>query len=339
MRYRPGLDGIRALAVLAVVGFHVRPDLLPGGSIGVDVFFVLSGWLITSLLVSEHGRTGTIRLGAFYLRRVLRLMPALVLAVAFAAIVASTVTTDNHLGGDVAAALTYTFDFRILGLHGDSILSHTWSLAVEEQFYLIWPPLLVLRFHYSKRPSTLAIGAFVVAAIASVTTAATDGLHLLGFTPLGHACELLAGAAIATVAPKVPLWIAALGGAVPIGYALLASQAPRWAYLGGYAGMAIGVALLVQHVATNETVLSRGLGVEPLAWLGRRSYGVYLYHFPMLYLVNAELGHGIRQPAIVLGSIAVAAASYQFVELPFLRLKHRFEPRQASVIEATKHRA
>lgn len=217
----PALDGLRALAVLAVVAFHVDPALVPSGSLGVEVFFVLSGFLITRLLLAEHARTGTVRLRSFYARRLRRLMPALVLLV-----LAQTVVLGVHgrLGGayaaDAARALSYTDDL-FLGYGGTrGPFALTWSLSIEEQFYLLWPAVLLAllaRFRRSGRrggrPLVPALARLVALAVAVhlLVAATVPAGWVPNFLPSSRLDALLAGALLGGGDPHGAAAAAVLG--------------------------------------------------------------------------------------------------------------------------------
>ena len=208
--YQPALDGLRALSVLAVFAYHAAPRVFPGGLIGVDVFFVLSGFLITTLLLEERAATGTISFGLFYQRRALRLFPALVLCVllvgAFLRVIGLPL---QSYPGHAAAALTYTMDFVVAAdpQTGGGRLSHTWSLAVEEQFYILWPPvlLLLLRARSLRVPLIVTAVTAGLFAVAKLLLWRVEGVSLY-FLPWGHFDEILIGAcaAMLVVAGRVP---------------------------------------------------------------------------------------------------------------------------------------
>ena len=190
----------------AVYVFHVKPKLAPGGYLAVDVFFVLSGYVITRVLLSEHRKTGAISLPVFYRRRWLRLMPALVAMLVFATAASLALNLVPHgLLGDVVASATYLMDFRHPWSDHQSPFGHTWSLAIEEQFYFVWPLLLVLLLR-GRRLLVPTLAALVVAL--TVLRVVLDGPVApltIRYTPLGHADQLLLGALLAAV--TIPAWL------------------------------------------------------------------------------------------------------------------------------------
>jgi peptidoglycan/LPS O-acetylase OafA/YrhL len=321
-RYRPELDGLRALAVLLVVQMHSGSPIGPA-YLGVDVFFVLSGYLISGLLAAEYRAVGTVDFVAFFTRRALRLVPALIVTLPLVATVAAL--DHRQAAGATAvemlAAVTYTMDFVAAG-HIGAWLPHTWSLAVEEQFYLVWPfaLLAILRSgHAIRRLVAIVLGLALVAPAA----AAALGGQVVHYTPLGAGFQLTAGALLALLPVRsVPRW-SWIG--IVLGYLLV------WRVSLVETGVAIVCGpLQLFTLATMVLILwalqhsPRPLTHAAVVWIGRRSYGLYLFHLPILYFVMAR---GLpRLPAFVLGvglSLAAAAASYRYVEAPFLRLKPR----------------
>jgi peptidoglycan/LPS O-acetylase OafA/YrhL len=337
--YRPGLDGLRALAVAAVFLYHSRIDWLPGGFLGVDLFFVLSGYLITSLLLVEWEARNRIDLRRFWLRRARRLLPALVVVVLGTLILAAIFARQDlgHTRSDVLGSLLYFANwheivanrsyFNVMG--NPSLLQHTWSLAVEEQFYIVWPLLLV--------PCLVLIGRRRLPMIVIAGIAASTALMWILYRPNDpsrvyygtdtRAFLLLMGILIALVWP----WIMQLRRAVPllellgisalVGTILLFRQMQDFSptlYHGGDLAAAFCFAVLVAAVAHPETGIGDALGVAPLRWVGERSYGIYLWHWPIIVLlagVNARPSAGVvaAEAALVL---VIAALSYRYVEQP-----------------------
>jgi peptidoglycan/LPS O-acetylase OafA/YrhL len=372
--HEPALDGLRGVAVLAVLVFHL--DRLRGGFLGVDLFFALSGYLITSLLVVERRTRGGIDLAAFWVRRARRLLPALlVLLVGVAVLLATlTATADRpRFRGDALATLGYAANWhRMVAsvsywdiFSQPSPLDHTWSLAIEEQFYLVWPlvALVVLGGLRRLRRGTPATagGAEAPPAVADVSSGAADrGARRLGLLALvGGAASLvtlavlwspvdtnrayfgtdarlgptLLGAAVATVTarrprrdrpPSVALDIAAVVGLGAMAGAFLVVDGQGAAYYRGGL-LAFTVAALVVIVAVTGGPpgrVARALSWRPLVGLGAISYGVYLWHWPVIvYLTPDRLGlrRIVAQALCVVVTLALALASYRLVERPVRR--------------------
>jgi peptidoglycan/LPS O-acetylase OafA/YrhL len=332
------LDGIRAFAILAVFVSHLG---LPGGWVGVEVFFVLSGYLITDRLLHEHGTTGRVGLSRFYLRRALRLYPALLallLAGAFFYPVLGDGGTLIGYGRTAAFAGLYLQDFvwGFSGGHGG--LGHTWSLAVEEQFYLLWPPVLLLLLRWSRRwiavIAVAAAGAGLVWTIVGLEPAVlTPPAYFLPWT---QAPLLLAGCALAACR-RLPRGViagacAALGcaGMVAV-FAAANGPMPMAAHLGVLlTGCALfSVALVAGVEGGRERGIARCLSWAPLAYLGRISYGYYLCYLPVIEVLNwliPQTSSDVRAGLDLVATLVLAALSYHLLETPFLRLKARLEP-------------
>lgn len=339
MRYRPDLDGIRALAVLAVFASHSSVAVFGGGWMGVDIFFVLSGYLITALFLGERAAGGSVSLRRFYARRALRLYPALLLTIAVVLVGVAFGALTAGVPAVVSAA-TYTTDLAF-GLHwfDTGALSHTWSLSVEEQFYLLWPPALLLLLSRGRDPLRWAAGLAVVGwvwlAVDANAANATSNPDTY-FLPWTRFPQLLAGCCLALVLVRRPLpawlgsrlvgWFAAAALAMLL---LVASRAPRVPHLGWEApAVALLTVLLIGHLSqASGGGLRTALGWKPMAALGRRSYGFYLFHVPVLDLAARYASSRTVALAVALPvTLAAAVVSYRLVELPFLRLKRRFAP-------------
>ncbi len=345
------------MAVLAVLCFHFGVSWFGGGLLGVDVFFVLSGFLITTLLLGEWEATGTLRFLRFYGRRARRLLPGLVLLLGLVAIYAAWFAEPDTLAtirGDALSTLGYVANWRfVLSDQGyfvhfgpPSPLLHTWSLAVEEQFYLVWPAVtwFVLR-RWGRRALGLVA---VVAALASalVTLLLLDGgvsVTRLYYGTDTRTQEIMVGALLAIAAPAVVRWrhrdtatatagrwrgrlVGGLGilGAAFLVWALHAvSGQGNFLYRGGFLLVAVAAAGVIAAVVHQPAgVLGRGLSVAPLRYVGRISYGLYLYHYPLFLLLDPERT-GLTGAALLAvrfaATFAVAVASYHLVELPIRR--------------------
>src|SRR4051794_3307579 len=354
--YIPGLDGLRGIAVIAVLLFHGGVTWATGGFLGVDMFFVLSGFLITSLLLEERWRTGTIGLAHFWSRRARRLVPALLVLLAGMAAYATWVPTDTPLGSlrrDVFATLAYVSNWHFI-LDGGSYfarnappspLRHTWSLAIEEQFYVLWPLLFLLVARGKAKLTKLTV--LIVLGIAASVTAMAALYHpgadssrvYYGTDTRVHVILIGCGLAVIVSAigrrradPTAPVsrwarWLlalAALDAVLFLGFAMWYGDGDQpWLYRGGFAAVSVATAVLIAGVVMGRGGLAAGaLSVPPLKGTGRISYGLYLYHWP-IYLIITASRTGLHGPALLgmrLGvTLAVALASYYLIELPFRR--------------------
>ena len=346
--YRPELDGLRALAVAAVMLFHANANWAKGGFLGVDVFFVLSGFLITRLLLEEREVTGHVGLLRFYLRRVLRLFPALAavsLAVAVYAHIWLSHDQAAQTWSDVLATATYHMNWveALTARPLFGLLDHAWSLSIEEQFYVLWPLLLIVAHKLGGKRAVL--GAALVGAAASAALRAGLLHPHVTFDPRvyygldTHADGLLIGCALAAASliwTDLPARITSRAGRWVGPAALVAlavavasvSLRSRWLYEWGYLVIVVVCAALVADLYAGG-ITSRLLHHEPLVFVGRISYGLYLWHWPVYLVLN---GGRIHWPFIPLTLLRLAVsglcalASFVFVERPFLRLKDRLEP-------------
>lgn len=327
-----GLDGLRALAVCAVVVFHLWPWVLPGGFLGVTVFFALSGYLITTLLLGEIERTGRVDLRRFVQRRVRRLLPAALATVAVIAVVWlvagwSSPTTGREL---VAASLQVSNWQRIVdgqqyGIDASaSPVLHFWSLAIEEQIYLVLP-LLILVARTRRRVAAV----FLVAMGASVayTVANAGQATVVYYSTFSRAAEVLAGALVAVwaygrvssrrpAAPVVAGAVAVLGGGVLFVAVVFTSLGDDWYYRGGLT--VIGVTAAVSIGALCRTpLLARLVDRRLLRWVGHRSYGIYLFHWPVLVgLTTAGVAATWVPWLTIVITAAITAVSYASYEQP-----------------------
>ncbi len=343
-RYRPELDGVRAVAILCVIGSHaffvgVRPRF--GGFLGVDIFFVLSGYLITSLLLDEHRVHERIDLAQFYARRGLRLLPALFVMLLLTGLIVAVV--GQIPGADdyptaAAFVVLYIGNWKIRTL---GVLTHAWSLAIEEQFYLVWPPVLILALRRRLSREVLcgamfggaAVLAFLQSAFGRAPTTLSLPMDVIVET-YGRSIGIVLGCTIALV-PAWWRWTRdARVALVAAGVAawVLASHARKatFHYRVGISLFAVMIAVVLAHVVQRpEGVFSRVLGIRPLTAIGKVSYGVYLYHVPILWYVGQRRFVTLGLQSLVLALAAIAAitvASYLLVERPALRLKERFRP-------------
>lgn len=324
---RPALDGLRGVAVLLVVVSHLfeAGPMHTLGPVGVTIFFTLSGFLITCLMLEEHTDTGRVALPAFYRRRVLRLAPALLACVLLMALI------DVLVGGSlvgwplVVGALTYSSNWiQAAGLGADSALAHTWSLAVEEQFYLLWPAVLLLLRRGPRTVVVTLLCAGIVASVGLRFALIGEGWARVYFGFDTHADALLVGCLLAVVmhgriaGRSHSAWPAlCLLAAVPV----------------MFAGMSFALLLLPLVVALTfasaifasvQATEVRWLSWAPLVLVGRRSYGLYLWHYPVILLTNRLLGDPgwlVLAATAVPVSWGLATLSWRYVERPFLRRK------------------
>jgi len=343
-----GLDGLRAVAVLAVLLYHLNVGWASGGLLGVGVFFVLSGYLITDLLLAEREREGAIALGRFWLRRARRLLPALwvMLVVVTLWIVFLDPSQLGGIRGALLAALLYFSNWWYAFQHvsyfasfgAPSPLGHLWSLAVEEQFYLVWPLLLILALRFVHR-RWLLVGLVIAGALASAWAMAalfqpgSDPTRVYEGTDT-RAFQLLIGASLAIVWPSRRLTgplpalrrrgLDALGGlglAVIVVMVMDTNEYQTLLYRGGMVILSLATVAVIAALAHPAALLGRILGAPPLRWIGVRSYGIYLWHYPIIVLTTpVDSTPGPVLALLQLGAtVAVAGLSWHFVEEPIRR--------------------
>jgi peptidoglycan/LPS O-acetylase OafA/YrhL len=350
LRYLPALDGLRALAVAGVLCYHGQLGWAPGGFLGVDLFFVLSGFLITSLLLREWSSSSTISLRAFWARRARRLLPALLLVLFAVVLYAATLAAPDELRtirGDTLATLGYVANWRFIFSHqsyfqqfaAPSPLKHVWSLAIEEQFYLLWPLLVfaVLRVRKGS-PRALAVVSTVLLTASVVAMAV---LHQPGHDPSRvyygtdtRAQSLLVGALLAMLMLRVPgptrrttriaLQSAGIVAAAALAYMwATVSDRSDSLYEGGLLLQAVLVAVVIATVVQHKAGLLGALfSFAPLRWIGRISYGLYLWHWPVFVALDPErVGLGGYRLFAVRAAVTFGAAtlSYYLVEMPIRR--------------------
>jgi peptidoglycan/LPS O-acetylase OafA/YrhL len=350
-RYMPGLDGLRAIAVLGVIAYHLGFSWIPGGLLGVGVFFTLSGYLITDLLLGMVN-TGGIRFAQFWLARARRLLPALLLMLVL--VLAWVTVIGPHQGSDFpASVLTGTFYVNNWWLIFHKVsyfqrvgapppLNHLWSLSVEEQFYIVWPLILLLGVKFipdSKaaflRPK-LALATFGLALVSAVLMglmykAGSDPSRVYYGTDT-RAQELLVGAALAMVWPSQKLRARInsrarniIDGAGVFGLLVVlvmffaTTEKSPFLYRGGFLLLSIGTCILVASLAHPASRVALAVGCSPMKWIGERSYGIYLWHFPVIALTTPAGSKGVDPIRTLLQLIAIfgiSALSWKFVEDP-----------------------
>jgi len=344
-RYVPGLDGIRAIAVMMVIAYHLNLHWAQGGNLGVGVFFTLSGYLITDLLLGHWRRYGNLGLATFWLRRARRLLPALFLMLAAVSIYVAVFDASQlvQVRRQVIAAALYVGNWSTIAQHGSYFarfasplpLDHLWSLAIEEQFYLIWPWVLLagLKIVHSRR--RLAGLTLILAAVSAYLM---GHLYHPGYDPT-RAYEgtdtrtfgLLIGAALAMTLPTRTARQAATGSAGTVvdvlGVAgLLGVLALGWRtgsfssflYPWGFLLLSLGTAMMIAAAVNPAGRLGPALGWRPFRWIGVRSYGIYLWQWPIIVFIgHSQSGFDLPRAAVeVAATVLIAALSWRFVEEP-----------------------
>ena len=356
IRRLPGLDGLRGIAVLAVIIYHADVSLLVGGFLGVDVFFVLSGFLITTLLINELTETNTVDRARFYIRRIRRLMPALLLVLFFSVLVSGLFVLDAayHVRRDLPWAMTFVLNWSYLffeqsyfvNISRPPLLQHLWSLSVEEQFYVVWPIMLIGLYKVKIGNLTPRVKIFIASAVlAFASTAWMVHLSVANGYPIPndpsrvyfgtdtHAMGLLVGCAAAALWRSerlnerlTPDRAAAMNGLGLFSIAGLAyfflfvSELNEFLYRGGFLVLSILTAILVLVAAHPGLKFGKRLGNPVLKWFGDRSYGIYLWHWPIFVLMRSGIDIQWPDPIAFVVKVAIvlviADMSYRFVELP-----------------------
>jgi peptidoglycan/LPS O-acetylase OafA/YrhL len=373
--YLPGLDGMRAVAVVAVMIYHANSTWLKGGFIGVEVFFVISGYLITLLLIAEHEKTGAVNMKNFWVRRFRRLLPALFVMLLLLSIWTAIFERDalGQLRGDLLGGVSYISNwYQIFIGAGYSAsndfapLRHLWSLAVEEQFYFVWPIVMVALLRKgSRRIADLSVWLFGAAVFVTVVVAVLyhpgpidadpsntpaayweiggrfiskgDALYL---STLSRSSGLLLGAAFAMVWRPVAMMRGplqnkahALDALAVVGFAILAlmswkvgfidtfgdNSADPWLFRGGFFVAGIATLLIIAAVTHRDSLTARALSGPTMLWIGTRSYGLYLYHWPIYQIVRNTAGTKLKFHEWVLCMVATAIiteVSYRYIETP-----------------------
>ena len=345
LRHLPALDGLRGLALLGVLLFHAN-GALPGGYLGVDLFFVLSGFLITSLLLAEHRETGRIALAPFWVRRARRLFPALLSLMPVVAIYGRYFARPEELAtvrAQALAALAYVANWQAILRHqsywqlfaAPSPLEHTWSLSIEEQFYVVWPLLVSLLLRRRNERALLgvclALSALSMAAMLHFFDPGNTTRAYLGTDT--RMTGILLGAALATLlSPSARLGARTVRALDVMGVLAALGLAVAWAKLRGtdpflyHGGFWLtelcALSLIACAIAGQRSWVARALALRPLTWLGTISYGVYLWHWPVNVFLTTERTHlhglGLHALRFAL-TFAIAILSYRFLEQPIRR--------------------
>lgn len=351
-RYMPGLDGLRALSVLAVIAYHLDLKWAQGGLLGVGIFFVLSGYLITDQILLEWKTYRRLSLMDFWLRRIRRLLPAMICMIGFVAVwlIGSDPPLFQALKGEFLSSLFYVNNWYLIfhevsyfeSFGPPSPIGHLWSLSIEEQFYLVWPIVLVIGIKLAPRRGKLMLWLLAGAAVSALAMAViyepgTDPSRVYYGTDT-RAFALLIGAALAVIWPS---W--KLNGAIStsarslldvsgsLGLVILmilifgTNKLDDWLYRGGFLFIALLTATITAVLVHPASRLGKIMGCEPLKWIGKRSYSLYIWHYPVMILTNSAandeaggLGRVFLQLAI---SLLLSALSYKYVEEPIRRGK------------------
>jgi peptidoglycan/LPS O-acetylase OafA/YrhL len=365
-----GLDGLRAVAVLAVIFYHLNLNgFFPGGFLGVDIFFTLSGFLITSLLLREH-EAGGVSLSSFYLRRFRRLAPAMLGVIAVCALLVPSLAGDatKQLGKDIPAALFYYSNWwQIVSeqsyfemTNRPPLLQHLWSLAIEEQFYLLWPLLFLVAVSYAGRRGLILLAASLTLLTAGwMAFLAVQGNIPLEADPnrlyLGtdtHTSGLFAGTLLAclwnpwrldawlSTRLRSPRFASALGTAGLVALMALfvwANETQDWLYRGGFLLVAVATAAAIIGATAPGSLLGRVLGVPVMRYLGDRSYGLYLWHWPVFVLLRPQdfaVPLAVTELLRLAITFLAAELSFRYIEDPFRQgsLLAWSRPRQALLL-------
>ncbi|MGB3410481.1 MAG: acyltransferase family protein [Microthrixaceae bacterium] len=345
--YQPSLDGLRAVSVIAVILYHANVSWLPGGFLGVEVFFVVSGFLITSLLLEERFHNGRIDLRHFWIRRARRLLPALYLLISVVSLLALVFYKDaaGRLGGDALAALAYVSNWWNIFLNESyfaqagrpPLLRHLWSLAVEEQFYLIFPPIFVFAIRRFSAQA-VRIGLAVVALASSITMAVlfqpyADPSRIYYGTDTRLA-GMLVGALLALgwapwrsarqAAPRAGIALDAVGAfsvLALVWFLTRVNEFDPFIYRGGFLLLDIVCIVVIAVLVHPAARMSKLFAWKPLVWVGLRSYAIYLWHWPIFQFTRPELDiplDGLPLLVLRIGlTVGAAELSYRFVEQPF----------------------
>ena len=356
-KYLPSIDSLRALAVLAVIIYHVDVNYLPGGFLGVDLFFVLSGYLISSLIIKEYRKTGSLNLYNFYIRRARRLLPAvyfmitvgLVVMVLFNEVLLRKSHLDAIFGYIYSSNWWYIFHkldyFDSFG--AQSPFKHLWSLAIEEQFYMIFPLLFLLinrkkkskdgTYKLNKNFLYVVLGLILVSLIAHILLFDIKNISRIYFGTDTRAFSLLIGVVGAILYPMEKLHakvtpqqnimysvVSLVSIATLITVMIYTSEYNTWLYRGGFLLVAILGLIVIISSGKQHTLMSRLLSFKPVVFIGKISYSLYLWHFPVLVLTTpvSEIGNPniIFVILRVILTFALATASYVFVETPIRKL-------------------
>ncbi|EJY6910146.1 acetyltransferase [Staphylococcus pseudintermedius] len=346
-RYMPGLDGVRAVAVIAIIIYHLNPQWLSGGFLGVDTFFVISGYLITSLLLTEYHNTGKIELMSFWLRRVKRLIPA-VLFLVMGVIVLSLIfmpTEIQKVRADSIAAIFYVSNWWYIMQNVDYFeqfavqpLKHLWSLAIEEQFYLVFPIVLLSLLSFIRRLKSIRIIFLILLVISIIAMMVlyvpNENVARVYFGTDTRIQTLLMGVLLALVWPPFQLKAKVnrqmrtmIDTAGVVGLAILficfkfVSETNSILYYGGFFLISTVTLLVIASSVHPSGYFAKFLGNKVFTFIGSRSYSLYLWHYPIIVLIHHQFVQGQIPPLVyvveILLMVLMAEFSYKFIEQPF----------------------
>ena len=349
-RYMPGLDGLRAISVLAVMAYHLNVEWASGGLLGVAIFFVLSGYLITDQILQQWKHDGRLHLTNFWIRRAKRLFPSMIVMLIFVAVwlLISDPSRLSALKGDFVSSAFYFNNWYLIfhkvsyfeSFGPQSPIGHLWSLAIEEQFYLLWPLLLFGLLNLTRQRKNLSLiimGGSIVSVLTMVIlySPGTDPSRVYYGTDT-RAFGLLIGAALAVIWPSVParsrisathLKLMDVAGVLLLTILLWmivhTDEYGSFLYEGGLFLVSILTALLIAILAHPQSRLGEIMGLRPLRWIGVRSYSLYVWHYPIIVLtssnINSDQGSIVRMILQILASFVFAAISYTYIEEPIRR--------------------
>lgn len=340
--YRPDIDGLRAVAVLSVLGFHFFPEWFPGGYIGVDVFFVISGYLITSILIKEHD-AGSWSIASFYARRILRIFPALILVLLFCLLLGwHVLLADEYkqLGKHIAAGAGFFSNIALwqeAGYFDRSSelkpLLHLWSLGIEEQFYIFWPLILWAAWQYRGKLTVITAALALASLIAGGFLVFQDRIQAF-YSPFTRGWELLAGAILAIYRGKItPSGILSIhrrlaqfaSAVVLMGSFLFLTEAMP--FPGFLAIIPVLTTVILIDTNSGNAAGNYFLSWKPLVWVGLISYPLYLWHWPLLSfarILNSDAPSAQLRFLLILISFLLAGLTYWFVEKPLRRIRQRW---------------
>ena len=340
--YRPALDGLRGVAVSLVMVSHLAPPTLSSaGPVGVLMFFTLSGFLITTLLIEEREASGRIDLPHFYKRRALRLLPALIVLLTVLLVLDAVVGSQAGYERPALFTLFYVANWAIIDGVDFHHINHTWSLSIEEHFYLLWPLTMVLVLRYRDKHALLWVaiaGAAASWAWRVVLWSSGASLPRIIYGTDTRLDGLLIGCLLAIVGYQRirsiswPLILAALAG---VG-SLMLVRTNAFHFAVGYAAVGLGTAVVISACLVGQRIASV-LETRPLVWIGGISYGLYLWHLPVygsVFKYGGAFPFPVQAVIAVGLSLAIAALSYRLVEKRFLRLKRRASVRTVPMVAA-----